>query len=328
MYLWFGKESINMKKILFSAVSLEVGGLETALVTLLNHLANEKENEEYKYEITLFLEKKEGIFLNEIDERIQIKEYVPSKLKLALIRKLINFIKQTMLRIKYKEKFDFSCAYATYSKPASFVARNGSKNSCLWIHLDYLEFFNNNKNEVIKFFEGIKLKEFQHIVCVSEKCKESFLKVFPYEESKTIHINNLINYKKIIKMSNEKIDNKFENKNIVTFINIGRQEEGQKRLSRLIKACDLLQKDDATKGKFRLVLIGDGIDSEKYKEMIKTYGLEKNIEMLGKKKNPYPYLKMSDCLVLCSSYEGYPVVYVESMVLNKPIITTYVSGTK
>lgn len=50
--------------------------------------------------------------------------------------------------------------------------------------------------------------------------------------------------------------------------------------------------------------------------------------MLGKKKNPYPYLKMSDCLVLCSSYEGYPVVYVESMVLNKPIITTYVSGTK
>ena len=328
MYLWFGKESINMKKILFSAVSLDVGGIETALVTLLNHLANEKENEEYKYEITLFLEKKEGIFLNEIDERIQIKEYVPSKLKLALIRKLINFIKQTMLRIKYKEKFDFSCAYATYSKPASFVARNGSKNSCLCIHLDYLEFFNNNKNEVIKFFEGIKLKEFQHIVCVSEKCKESFLKVFPYEESKTIHINNLINYKKIIKMSNEKIDNKFENKNIVTFINIGRQEEGQKRLSRLIKACDLLQKDDATKGKFRLVLIGDGIDSEKYKEMIKTYGLEKNIEMLGKKKNPYPYLKMSDCLVLCSSYEGYPVVYVESMVLNKPIITTYVSGTK
>ena len=158
MYLWFGKESINMKKILFSAVSLDVGGIETALVTLLNHLANEKENEEYKYEITLFLEKKEGIFLNEIDERIQIKEYVPSKLKLALIRKLINFIKQTMLRIKYKEKFDFSCAYATYSKPASFVARNGSKNSCLWIHLDYLEFFNNNKNEVIKFFEGIKLK--------------------------------------------------------------------------------------------------------------------------------------------------------------------------
>ena len=59
MYLWFGKESINMKKILFSAVSLDVGGIETALVTLLNHLANEKENEEYKYEITLFLEKKE-----------------------------------------------------------------------------------------------------------------------------------------------------------------------------------------------------------------------------------------------------------------------------
>lgn len=39
-----------MKRILFSAVTLDVGGIETALVTLLNYLVN-------KYEITLVLEK-------------------------------------------------------------------------------------------------------------------------------------------------------------------------------------------------------------------------------------------------------------------------------
>ena len=37
-----------MKKLLFSAVSLDIGGIETALVTLLNHLAKQKENEKYK----------------------------------------------------------------------------------------------------------------------------------------------------------------------------------------------------------------------------------------------------------------------------------------
>ena len=37
---------------------------------------------------------------------------------------------------------------------------------------------------------------------------------------------------------------------------------------------------------------------------------------------------MSDCTILTSDYEGYPVVFVESMVLNKPIITTNVSGVE
>ena len=43
------------------------------------------------------------------------------------------------------------------------------------------------------------------------------------------------------------------------------------------------------------------------------------------KENPYPYLKESDCLLMSSQFEGYPVVFVESMILNKPIVTTLVS---
>ena len=41
-----------MKKILFAAYSLDLGGIETALVTLINYLAKKK------YYITLLLEKK------------------------------------------------------------------------------------------------------------------------------------------------------------------------------------------------------------------------------------------------------------------------------
>ena len=59
--------------------------------------------------------------------------------------------------------------------------------------------------------------------------------------------------------------------------------------------------------------------------MIKEYKLEKQILFVGKKQNPYPYFKISDCVILTSDYEGYPVVFLESMILNKPIITTKVS---
>ena len=45
-------------------------------------------------------------------------------------------------------------------------------------------------------------------------------------------------------------------------------------------------------------------------------------------KNPYPYFKVSDATVLTSEYEGYPVVFVESLVLGTPILTTDVSDAK
>ena len=106
-----------MKKLLFAAVTLDVGGIETALLTLLNSLVE-------NYEITLVLEKKQGLFLNDLNPKIKVIEYTPSNNKIVIIRKIVNFVKQFMFKLKYKNKFDFSCSYATYSNPDAFVARN------------------------------------------------------------------------------------------------------------------------------------------------------------------------------------------------------------
>ena len=93
----------------------------------------------------------------------------------------------------------------------------------------------------------------------------------------------------------------------------------------MIEAAKKLKED---KEKFRILLIGDGQDSKLYQEKVKQYKLEENILFLGKKQNPYPYFKISDCVILTSDYEGYPVVFLESFVLNKPLITTNVSDYK
>ena len=49
---------------------------------------------------------------------------------------------------------------------------------------------------------------------------------------------------------------------------------------------------------------------------------------MGRKQNPYPYFKIADSLLLTSEYEGFPVVYIEAMILGLPIITTDVSDSK
>lgn len=315
-----------MKKLLFGAYSLDLGGIEKALVILVNKL------QEKGYDITLVLEKKQGIFLNEINPQIKIIEYAPSDSKNIIQRKLINLFKRIKFTIKHKNKFDFSACFATYSLPASFVARTASQNCYLWGHADYLTLFDNNEEQMKEFFIERDYDKFKKIIFVSEEGKQNFIKVFPRMKEKTIVCNNLIDAKKIIKMSEQKLTDEEtkkirnnEDSKTTTFINVGRHEERQKKLSRLIDAASLLKKDNLN---FQILFIGDGPQTEEYKKQVKEKQLENNILFLGRKQNPYPYFKISDCVVLTSDYEGYPVVFLESFILNKPIITTKVSDYK
>ncbi len=307
-----------MKKLLFSAYSLDVGGIETALVTLLNELAKKQ------YEITLVLEKKQGIFLEDIDKKIKIIEYSPSNNKNVFLRKIINLAKRTKFILKYKNKFDFSASYATYSLPGSFVARTASKNSVLWVHSNYMTLFNNDKNGFNKFFEQLNIKQFSKIIFVSNDAKNAFIEQFAKFGEKSIVINNIIDYNKILKLSEENITGKKED-NTTTFLYVGRLTEKDKKVSRIIESAKILKEKNV---QFKVIIIGDGKDKKQYTKMVQDYELEKYVIFLGKKKNPYPYFKVSDYLILTSEYEGFPVVYNEAKILNLPVITTNVSDSE
>lgn len=306
------------KKILVAAYSLDVGGIETALVSLVNELSKSDD-------ITLVLEKKQGIFLDDISKNIKIIEYNPANSRIRLIAKLKNAINRLRFISKYKNKFDCSISYATYSLPGSFVARAASENSILWVHSEYMQIFKNDITEYKKFFKDLNAKDFRKIVFVSNSSKETFCKTMDKEISKkTLTVNNLVDYQTIINKSKEKVYD-FEKSEETTFLYVGRLSEDEKRVSRLIKACSRLKDNQF---KYKLVIIGDGEDRTLYEEMVKKENLTSNVLFLGKKKNPYPYFTLSDCLVLTSEHEGFPVVFVESMVLNVPIITTNVSDSE
>ena len=308
-----------MKEILIAAYSLGLGGIETSLVNILKEL-------EKRYKITLVLEKKEGIFLEKISTNIKIIEYTPNNNSNIIIRKAINMIKQIKFKMKYKNKYEFSAAYATYSLSSGFVARTASKNSALWFHADYLTLNYNDKEKTREYYNSLKYNEYRKLVFVSQEAKNNFIKLFPESKEKAVYCNNLIDGQSIIEKSKEEIEEndkkKINKKDEIIFLNIGRHDERQKRLTRIIQVAKKLKEEEL---KFKIIFVGDGQDSETYKEQVKQQELEDKIIFLGKKQNPYPYYRISDCVILTSDYEGYPVVFLESMILKKPIITTKVS---
>ena len=173
----------DRKKLLFAAYSLDVGGIETALVSLVNYLA--KDND-----ITLVLEKKQGIFLNQLDERIKVITYTPSYFRVRAVSKCINAIKRVQFIAKYKDKFDFACSYATFCRMASFVARTASKNNALWVHNNYYYFFNRNDYKYKHFFNSIKAHDFKNVVFVSEEAKQQYMQRYGVQNKNVITCNN------------------------------------------------------------------------------------------------------------------------------------------
>lgn len=304
-----------MKKLLFSAFDMNVGGIETSLLTLLNYLSDRD------YDITLVLEKKQGPFLRDLDNKIKLIEYTPSNYKVVFIRKLINLVKRILFIMKHKNKYDFSAAYSTYSRAASFTARAASKNCALWGHADYLALFKGDIQKVKEFFEVLHYNKFEHIVFVSKSAVESFTAIYPEMAYKTLFCNNLIDYKRIENLAQE---NAGIEKKTYTFVNVGRHDEQQKKLTRILEATKKLKQEGFD---FRIWFIGDGKDHFMYEELVDKYDIQDRVDFLGMRKNPYPYMKLADSVILSSDYEGYPVVFLESFVLNKPIITTDISDS-
>ena len=59
-----------------------------------------------------------------------------------------------------------------------------------------------------------------------------------------------------------------------------------------------------------------------YEDYTNELNISKQVKFLGKKDNPYSYMSKADYIILTSDYEGFPVVYLEALVLNKKIFTT------
>ena len=74
--------------------------------------------------------------------------------------------------------------------------------------------------------------------------------------------------------------------------------------------------------KHNIYVIGDGPLKPILESEIKELHVESTFFLLGKRENPYPYIKKADTFVLFSYYEGYGMVLEEAKILGKTICIT------
>ena len=212
---------------------------------------------------------------------------------------------------KLEKKYDVAISYLW---PHYFVAEKVSaKKKIAWIHTDFSTIETDIKEDLRIW------NKFDNIVAVSEECKNSFLNKYPSLNNKVSVIENITSPEFINKMSQENVEKEIADNKSFKLISVARLSHA-KGIDNAVRALKILK--DRGLNNIKWYVVGYGGDEEMIRSLIKENNLEDSFILLGKKINPYPYMKACDVYVQPSRYEGKAVTVVEAQILNKPVIIT------
>jgi glycosyltransferase involved in cell wall biosynthesis len=332
------------KDILISVYNMEIGGIERSLINMLENFDYEKYNVDllvfhHTGDLMDFLPKqvnilpqnekytvfrrpiwqcvKEGHYSTSI-VRILSKVLASMKAKTKNLEEGSAYI-QMQLGMKYsayfipkqKKKYDVAISYAW---PHDIVAQKVTANKKIaWVHTDY------SKLEIDNRLDLSVWKKFDYIASVSEECSKSFLSKYPTLKEKIIELENITSPSFIKSMAENQIELNSSFPNDFNIISVG-------RLS-YVKGFDLAVKSlrqlhDQGKTNIKWYVVGYGGYEEELRELISQNKLSDSFILLGKKTNPYSYIKACDLYVQPSRYEGKAVTVTEAKILGKPILIT------
>ena len=164
------------------------------------------------------------------------------------------------------------------------------------------------------------LNGYKIIVCICYEMKEQLITLDKNLSSKIEVIYNNVDFEKIKKLQLEELEedekNLLKEKYIVT---VSRLDMEQKDYTTLIKGY---HKSRENGFKYKLYIIGEGKDEEKILTIIKELELENDVKLLGRKNNPYIWMKNAEFYILSSFYEGLPTVLIEALLCEKPLVAS------
>ena len=329
---------------------LELGGAEISLIGLLKAL------DYSRYDVDVFVHRHQGELMSFIPQEVvllpEISAYacIESPLTEAIHRRQLG-VAWGRLKAKWRARRyqprDASlpqCAifqyiaqevepylpsleqYGEYDLAISFLQPHNyvlskikAKKKVCWIHTDYTK---------VEFDIDAELpiwSKYDHIVSISPDVTKTFLQVFPSLESKIVEIENILSSEFVRKRA-EEIDVAGEmpkENGRVNLLSVGRFTDA-KNYDNVPDICRRIRKQGVD---IRWYIIGYG-DEALIRQKIHEAGMEDYVLLLGKRTNPYPYMKACDIYAQPSRYEGKSVTVREAQMLCKPVVITNYATAK
>lgn len=328
--------------ILIFSQAMELGGVERSLLGLLDAIDYDR------YDVDLFLMRHSGELMPYLNPKAKLLPEIPQYASLAVpMASLVKsgqlgvlrgrlqgkhaarrFDKQhpsdkpSVTALTYSHKYTLNSmpliSDKTYDLAISFLTphyfareRVKAKKYAAWIHTDYTALSLDHAAELAMW------GKYDAICGVSEQASKSFQAAFPELAGKVQTIENILPKELIYEQAQEPQTDMLSEENIA-LLSVGR-------------FCDAKNFDNVPDICRRLVaggldvkwyLIGYGGSETLIRQKIHNAGMQDRVILLGKRDNPYPYMRACDLYVQPSRYEGKAVTVREAQLLGKPVVIT------
>lgn len=322
------------KKIIFVTKALWIGGIETALVNLINRM------DPRKYDITCLILQDEKpmakrlpaycrLLVADREHTVSFPETYrfsrlfhlteepenPSRMHRAMMW-LVPAIKwiENRLYIRYirkqlqNEHFDTCIIYSDVAAETAVRAVNAEK---------FLLFYHHGAMRCV-YHDEIGYRRSEKIIAVSRHQAEKLCAFRPKYAHKIVTVHNLVDAERIREKGSEPVQESFlpERFNIVSCGRVSRE----KGMDLAVEACAKLVA--AGYKHIHWWIVGGGPAEAEVREKIAQLGMEQYMTMLGMQENPYPYIDAADLYVQPSRFEAFGLTIAEALVLEKPVLST------
>lgn len=224
-------------------------------------------------------------------------------------------VSKVLPNLHYLGVYDLAISFLN---PHNFVLDHvKAKKKICWIHTDYTHIDVNADLELPVW------SAYDHVISISEDVTKTFLQVFPSLKDKIVEIENVLSpdyvRQRSLLISPENIQKEIPARgDCINLLTIGRFSEA-KKIDEIPAICRGIVEAGVN---VRWYIIGYGGSDDYIRREIEREGMQEHVFLLGKKENPYPYIKACDWYLQPSRYEGKSVVVREAQMLCKPVIVT------
>lgn len=225
--------------------------------------------------------------------------------------------------------------YGEYDLAISFLIPHNivrdkvkAKQKWAWIHTDYSFLEMDTKVELPVW------SAYDKIISISEDVTKGFLTKFPSLENKILLMENVLSEQFVREQADSGLEFRDEGlgqsmfnaqcsmfnkkEGSLNLLSVGRYSY-PKAFDRAVYICKALVDRGLN---IRWYIVGFGCEETKIRKAITDTGMQEHFILLGKKLNPYPYIKTCDVYVQPSRYEGKAVTVREAQILCKPVVIT------
>ncbi|SMP12005.1 Glycosyltransferase involved in cell wall bisynthesis [Desulfurobacterium pacificum] len=294
-------------KVLFSCVSLGIGGIERLVVDLYKFL---KSNPDYGITPGILVLKRKSGFTEEVENNSDVfilsnedKKIKTSSFSLyPKFRRIVKSFKPDIIHFNgYPSEFIGSLS--SFNLPIKRIS-----------HIHNFHFIGGKK----RIFKYKLLNPFLHgFIYVSQAVKNSVNPLYNPLNKPAITLYNFIIPERINELKKEKLNRKDLNipENATVALFVGRLTEN-KNVESLLKAVKIINTKHQN---FYLIIVGGGKLEKKLQNYARAQKLN-NVIFTGFDPNPIKYMKISDIFVLPSKVEGFGIAHLEAMYCGLPAV--------